>query len=64
MLWAQTNNLAPDTIDKTDMDGKGWYTRILDVNCIFVGTLVRAVRDAASVYGLNGLVEIAADSKA
>ncbi len=64
MLWAQTNNLAPDTIDKTDMDGKGWYTRILDVNCIFVRTLVRAVRDAASVYGLNGLVEIAADSKA
>ncbi len=64
MLLAQTNNLAPDTIDKTDMDGKGWYTHIPDVNCLFVGTLIRAVRGAASVYGLNGLVEIAADSKA
>ena len=64
MLWAQTNNLAPDTIYKTNMDGKGRYTHIPDVNSLFVGMLIRSVRGAASVYGLNGLVEIVADSKA
>ncbi len=45
------------------MAGKGWYAHITDVCYIFAGTLIRAVGGAASVYGLNGFVEIAADSK-
>ncbi len=63
MHLPQANNLAPDTINKTNMAGKGWYTHITDVCCLFAGTLIRVVRAAASVYGLNGFVEIAADGK-
>ena len=63
VLLPQANNLAPGTINKTYMEGKGWYAHILNEYCFFTGALILLVRDAASVYGLNGFVEIAADSK-
>ncbi len=63
LLLPQANNLALDTINKTYMEGKGWYAHILNEYCIFAGTLILLVRDTASLYDLNGFVEIAADSK-
>jgi len=63
VLLSQANNLVPDTINKTYMEGKGRYAHILNEYCFFTGALILLVRDAASVYGLNGFVEIAADSK-
>ena len=63
MHLPQANNLAPDTINKTNMTRKGWYAHITDECSLFARTLIRAVIGPASVYGLNGFVEIAADSK-